>query len=97
MELQHLENEQEVAGAIDEQAKDLTNIRDTGGKALKPPNIEDFSPNDPNANTQVLNLEGPGFDLETINEESKLDEISLAKIDEISMLNDSDDDFMNFK
>jgi hypothetical protein len=40
-----------VAGAIDEQAKNLTNIRDTGGKALKAPIIEDFAPDDPNANT----------------------------------------------
>jgi|TARA_B110000285_G_C14877865_1_gene492409 hypothetical protein len=44
-----------------------------------------------------LNLDGPGFDLETIGEESKIDEISLAKIDELSLLNDDDDDFIKFR
>jgi hypothetical protein len=33
----------------DEEAKDITDIRDTGGKAIKQPNIEHFVSDDPNA------------------------------------------------
>ena len=48
-----MDNENEIAGSIDEQAKDITNIRDTGGKAiltdkyLQPDN--NFVSDDPNA------------------------------------------------
>lgn len=93
-----MENENEIAGSIDDQAKDITDIRDTGGKAIAKPDIKNFVSDDPNANTQILDLNSPQFDnLQTINEESNIDASSLAKLEELSLLNDDDEDFIKFR